>query len=330
MANSRQNFSTLKIFFSLPNDPSKPLTRFDLIQLQNWMLIGVLLANTVAHILMGNLIFRGGPIPSAESRQLVSPISGAFNLFFGIVIVVFALIYERPIRRALNDIFHNRTTSHETIETARRRLLNEPFYMMTLNLCIWIFAGFFFAYINKGFGEPQPVVARVFLVCLNTGLITAVMSFFLLEHISQRYVARFFFPEGGLYNTSKTIRIRIVIRFLALLIACNIIPLLSFIQYAYPVSSGVCKQFSAAGWAHLPLYSVSYCGQFMTLTARPSALKKAGPRQNLRLNLKVNSLRYAWRCLGLTAPLCVPDSQRFKLETRRCTNGNHLPVLCPF
>ncbi len=59
------------------------------------------------------------------------------------------------------------------------------------------------------------------------------MCFFLLEHISQRYVARFFFPEGGLYNTSKTIRIRIVIRFLALLIACNIIPLLSFIQLSY-------------------------------------------------------------------------------------------------
>jgi sigma-B regulation protein RsbU (phosphoserine phosphatase) len=214
-------------------NPSKTLTRFDLIQLKNWMLIGIFLANTVAHILMENLIFRGGPIPSAESRQLVSPISDAFNLFFGIGIIIFALIYEKPIRRTLNDIFHNRTTSHETIETARRRLLNEPFYMMALNLCIWIFAGFFFAYINKGFGEPHPVVSRVFLICLNTGLITAVMSFFLLEHISQRYVARFFFPEGGLYNTSKTIRIRIVIRFLALLIACNIIPLLSFIQLSY-------------------------------------------------------------------------------------------------
>jgi len=105
--------------------------------------------------------------------------------------------------------------------------------MMALNLCIWIFAGFFFAYINKSLGEPHPVVSRVFLICLNTGLITAVMSFFLLEHISQRYVARFFFPDGGLYNTSKTIRIRIVTRFLALLIACNIIPLLSFIQLSY-------------------------------------------------------------------------------------------------
>jgi len=127
MVKSSLNLSGLKNFLYPPNDPSMPLTRFDLIQLQNWMLIGTILANTVAHILMGNLIFRGGPIPSAESIQLVSPISDAFNLFFGIVIVVFALIYERPIRRTLNDIFHNRTTSHETIETARRRLLNEPY-----------------------------------------------------------------------------------------------------------------------------------------------------------------------------------------------------------
>jgi sigma-B regulation protein RsbU (phosphoserine phosphatase) len=77
------------------------------------------------------------------------------------------------------------------------------------------------------------VVLRIFLISLNTGLITAVLSFFLLEHVSQRHVARFFFPEGGLYNTAKTIRIRIVTRFLALLFACNIIPLLSFIQLSY-------------------------------------------------------------------------------------------------
>ncbi|MCP4623757.1 MAG: hypothetical protein GY850_09525 [bacterium] len=126
---------------------------------------------------------------------------------------------------SLNDIFHNRTTSPETMETARRRLLNEPFYMMALNLCIWIFAAFFFAYLIKIFGEPRPVVFRIFLISLNTGLVTAVMCFFLLEHVSQKHISRFFFPEGGLYNTSKTIRIRIFIRFLALLFACNIIPL---------------------------------------------------------------------------------------------------------
>jgi len=234
MAKSRLNFSALKNFLSLPNDPSQPITRFDLIRLKNWMLVGIFLSNAVAKILMDNFLFRGGPLPSPESYQLVSPFGDAFRfIFFLLGIVIFVFIYERPIRRTLNDIFHNRTTSHETIETARRRLLNEPFYMMALNLCIWIFAAFFFAYLFKIFGEPRPVVFRIFLISLNTGLITAVMCFFLLEHVSQRHISRFFFPEGGLYNTSKTIRIRIVIRLVALLFACNIIPLLSFIQLSY-------------------------------------------------------------------------------------------------
>jgi sigma-B regulation protein RsbU (phosphoserine phosphatase) len=111
--------------------------------------------------------------------------------------------------------------------------------MMALNLCIWIFAAFFFAYLFKIFGEPRPVVFRIFLISLNTGLVTAVMCFFLLEHVSQKHISRFFFPEGGLYNTSKTIRIRIFIRFLALLFACNIIPLLSFIQLSYLSEPGL-------------------------------------------------------------------------------------------
>ena len=110
---------------------------------------------------------------------------------------------------------------------------------MALNLCIWILATFFFAYIFKGFGEPRPVIFRIFLISLNTGLVTAVMCFFLLEHVSQKHISRFLFPEGGLYNTSKTIRIRIFIRFLALLFACNIIPLLSFIQLSYLSEPGL-------------------------------------------------------------------------------------------
>jgi sigma-B regulation protein RsbU (phosphoserine phosphatase) len=189
---------------------------------------------------MDNLLFRGGPLPSAKSMQLVDPPGDAFRfIFFALGILIFVFIYESPFRRTINDIFHNRTTSPQTIETARRRLLNEPFYMMAMNLCIWIFAAFFFAYLFNIFGEPRPVVFRIFLISLNTGLVTAVMCFFLLEHVSQKHISRFFFPEGGLYNTSKTIRIRIFIRFLALLFACNIIPLLSFIQLSYLSEPGL-------------------------------------------------------------------------------------------
>ena len=79
----------------------------------------------------------------------------------------------------------------------------------------------------------------MFLLSLNTGLITAVMSFFLLEHGSQGHIARFIFPEGGLYKTPRTIRSRIVVRLLALLFACNIIPFLSFIQLYYLSGQGL-------------------------------------------------------------------------------------------
>ena len=147
MAKSRLNLSALKNILFLPNDPFQPLTRFDLIRLKNWMLASIFLSNIVARILMNNFLFRGGPLPSTELMLFVGPFGDTFRfVFFLLGIVIFVFIYERPIRRTLNDIFHSRTTSHGTIETARRRLLNEPFYMMALNLSIWILAAFFFAY----------------------------------------------------------------------------------------------------------------------------------------------------------------------------------------
>jgi sigma-B regulation protein RsbU (phosphoserine phosphatase) len=228
------NLSRVRKIIFLPRDPSHPLTHFDLIRLKNWMVVAIYVANAVAYFLMTHLIFRGGPLPSPASLQLIEPVGDTFRgIFFGLGILLFALIYEKPIRRTLNDLYLRRATTPETLETARRRLLNEPFYMMALTLCMWILAAFFFASLFNRLNEPRPVIIRLFLISLNTGLITAVMSFFLLEHVSQRHVARFLFPEGGLYNTAKTIRIRIITRFVAFLFACNIIPFLSFIQLSY-------------------------------------------------------------------------------------------------
>ena len=48
MAKLWLHFSAVRNFLSLPNDPSKPLTRFDLLRLKNWMLVGIFLSNIVA------------------------------------------------------------------------------------------------------------------------------------------------------------------------------------------------------------------------------------------------------------------------------------------
>ena len=238
MAKPLLNNTALKHLIFLPSDSSQPLSRFDLFRLKNWMLIGNYLANVVAFVLMEKLTFRGGPLPSNETRQIVASSGDIFRGCATIAIALF-IFYEAPIRRFLNDIYHQLPTSQEVVNTARRRLLNEPFYMMALNMGIWIAAAFFFSYQINRLGEPRPVVLRMFLLSLNTGLITAVLSFFLLEHVSQGHVARFFFPKGGLYGTPKTIRSRIVVKLLALLFACNIIPFFSFIQLYYLSAPGV-------------------------------------------------------------------------------------------
>ena len=82
MAKLWLNLSSVKNLLSLPNDPSQPLTRFDLIRLKNWMLAGIFLANIVAKILMDNFLFRGVPLPSAESLQFVSPFGDVFRGIF--------------------------------------------------------------------------------------------------------------------------------------------------------------------------------------------------------------------------------------------------------
>jgi sigma-B regulation protein RsbU (phosphoserine phosphatase) len=238
MATPRFNHASIKSLLFLPDDSSRPLSRIDVFRLKNWMLIGNYLANVFSFVLMEKLIFRGGPLPSNETRQIVASSGDIFRGCATIAIALF-IFYEAPIRQYLNDIYQHLPSSQKVVETARRRLLNEPFYMMALNLGIWIVAAFFFSYQINSLGEPRPVVLRMFLLSLNTGLITAVMSFFLLEHVSQGHVARFFFPEGGLQKTPKTIRNRIYVRFLALLFACNTIPFLSFIQLYYLSAPGV-------------------------------------------------------------------------------------------
>jgi len=226
------NHNLVKKLFELPEDASQPLSRYDVFRLKNWMLAGNYLVNIVAFALMKNLIFRGGPLPSADSMQTVAAMGSLFR-WGAILAIGLFVIYERPIRQFFNDVYHHRSTAQTVMETAKRRLLNEPFYIMTLNMGIWIVAAFFFSSLHGRLGESRPVVLRIFLLSLNTGLITAVMSFLLMEHISHGHVARFFFPEGGLYKMPKTIRNHIYIRFLALLFMCNTIPFFSFIQLYY-------------------------------------------------------------------------------------------------
>jgi sigma-B regulation protein RsbU (phosphoserine phosphatase) len=65
---------------------------------------------------------------------------------------------------------------------------------------------------------------------LTIGLITITVAFFAFEFILRNFLAPYFFPDGGLYATPKTLRINIRTRLVALLFACNLIPFFSILH----------------------------------------------------------------------------------------------------
>jgi sigma-B regulation protein RsbU (phosphoserine phosphatase) len=79
-------------------------------------------------------------------------------------------------------------------------------------------------------------IHRSVFVGLSTGFITVTLAFFLLEHVLQKRLAPYFFPEGELSRIPKTLRIRIRTRLVALLFACNLIPLFSILHIFYRIT----------------------------------------------------------------------------------------------
>jgi sigma-B regulation protein RsbU (phosphoserine phosphatase) len=55
------------------------------------------------------------------------------------------------------------------------------------------------------------------------------VAFFVLEHVLQKLMVPFFFPDGQLYSVPRTLRISIRVRLAALLFACNLVPFITLI-----------------------------------------------------------------------------------------------------
>ncbi|UCE93098.1 MAG: adenylate/guanylate cyclase domain-containing protein [Flavobacteriaceae bacterium] len=208
------------------------MTRIKVFFLKNSMLAANFLANFIAIF----IVLRGF-LRIAEKwpdQMLTNPIIVWTNMIFTpatfIFVWVMTLYYERPIRTYLNDRFRNRKVSDDLENKARQRLLNEPFILIALDLSMWVLSAVVWATLCWVTGSGSNWIQRALYMSLSTGFITVTLAFFLLEHVLERRLVPFFFPEGGLSAVPKTIRIRISTRLVALLFACNLIPLLSILQ----------------------------------------------------------------------------------------------------
>ncbi len=205
------------------------MTRFRLWRLKNEMLAANFLANLIGVGLIELFLLRTeGSIPEEFLQHHVADIvNTVFNLGAFTFVLITTLIYERPIRAYLNAKFDKASVSSVTEHSARQRLLNEPFVLMSLSFSMWLLSAIVYPVVYWTLDIGRYWMQNACFMGLSTGLIIVTVAFFLLEHVLQKQLAPHFFPKGGLYTIPKTLRIGIRTRLAALLFACNIIPLIT-------------------------------------------------------------------------------------------------------
>ena len=101
------------------------------------------LANIVAVGLYQKVLLLAEPDPPDEIWQ--NPLYETLDMIFTpgafVFVIVATYLYERPIRAYLDDRFRGSAGRRQIEDTARRRLLNEPFVLIGLDLSMWLLSG---------------------------------------------------------------------------------------------------------------------------------------------------------------------------------------------
>jgi len=217
------------------------MNKWRLFHLKNEMLAANFLANFIGVLLVQTLIVRAEThYPQALfENQIVHFFDIVFGPFVFILATALTLIYERPIRQYLTAKSRHISIGRELEDRVRRKILNEPFVLIAIDFSMWLLAAILYPAVYSLAQTDAVSIYRVFLLNINTGIITVTVAFFLLEHVLQKRLAPQFFPAGGLHKIPGTLRIRIRTRLIALLFACNLIPLFSMLQIMDRISSNM-------------------------------------------------------------------------------------------
>jgi sigma-B regulation protein RsbU (phosphoserine phosphatase) len=139
--------------------------------------------------------------------------------------IMIIVAYERPIRQILRLPGGLNSADRRRMATARKRLLNEPYFLMALNMVTWLGAAiYYYLVLNRVAGTH--LIRLLLINSLLTAIINVVVTFFVLQSCLQRRLIPYFFPDGRLSRTPGVLRIRIATRLAALISAASLIPML--------------------------------------------------------------------------------------------------------
>ena len=205
------------------------MTKIKLFRLKNQMLFFNFIAITIGVLAVFILSYRSISPPTEEIERLTFRLALFFEPLGFILIVFMTLIFEHPIRRYLNLMYRKEPIPREIEIKACQRLLNEPFFMIAIDFSLWLVAAAVYPMSYYSYNAGEMIIGRALFQNILVGLITTTAAFFILEFVLQKMMVPYFFPNGGLYMTPKTFRIRIRNRLAALIAACNLIPFFAVI-----------------------------------------------------------------------------------------------------
>ena len=239
----------------LPPRPSQPVASLSFAQDQGvWKRIDRLVrwrfvlfmvaANQVGALIctVYFLYFDKMPLPPPAVRFILH--------FLAVMIPLLVIIGIYLVRNRLVNVLayiKNRRTNEPSRpgvkELARREILNLPFSFAFVTLVCWGIASvtiplcqFRIHDLSPYFGSLAFEMFRSFVGVVLSGVITCAIVFFFLEAMCAR-VWPYFFPDGGLSEVKKAIRVSVRTRLYITFLMCSVLPLTDMGVLAYQKAS---------------------------------------------------------------------------------------------
>jgi len=150
------------------------------------MLFFNFIAITIGVLAVFILSYRSISPPTEEIERLTFHLALFFEPLGFIFIVLVTLIFERPIRRYLNLMYGKKPIPGKIAIKARQRLLNEPFFMIGIDLLLWLVAAAVYPISYYSYQAGEMVIGRSLFQNILIRLITTTAAFFILEFVLQK------------------------------------------------------------------------------------------------------------------------------------------------
>ena len=154
------------------------MTRGQHHRLKNCLVWANFVSNVVGFIVVYFLIRRLYDPLDASILEASHEVNMVFTPGAFLLVYLLTLLYERPIRRYLDLQYKKVSIPAELAMNARRKLLNEPFFLIAVDFSMWLLAAVVFSTLYWSLGANREIILRPIIMNLITGLITVTVAFF--------------------------------------------------------------------------------------------------------------------------------------------------------